>query len=111
MSTEQHQGYTNYATFGVAVTLENDRKMSDHLRAMVERAKSCAPHDPNVASGIWTVAETTRFRLSEAIKDYVERLAESRETAPMQAQLIQAGLSEVDWVDIANVELRRSEEV
>ena len=96
-----HQGYANYATFGVAVTLDNDQTMSNALHQIVFAAIDNAPADENVRENIWTVEETERFRAVEGIKSYVEDLVERGSPHPMAAQMVQAGLCEVDWDELA----------
>jgi hypothetical protein len=109
-TTEKHQGYTNYATFGVAVTLDNNRPWAERIHAITFAAIDNAPTDENVSGNIWTVEETERFRLSDAIRDYVENLCESgirsvSDAGLMASQMVQAGLCEVDWQDLARTYL------
>lgn len=100
MEATTHQGFTNYATFGVAVTLETDAQHHARVMAYIGGIQRYKAADPNVADGIWTVEETERFRTEEAIRDYVETMVDDVDP-PMAAGLVQAGLAEVDWADIA----------
>lgn len=100
---EAHQGFTNYATFGVAVTLDNNESNLNYVRAAVKQITESAATGSNVSEGIWTKAEATLFNVADWVKDYVESLCElSNDQLGMQSQMIQAGLAEVDWHNIAD---------
>lgn len=107
MEAQTHQGHTNYATFGVAVTLQNDRAMWGAVRQMVAAVEIESDDAENVRNGIWTKDQYVRFTLADRIKDYTERLCEGAVFPQnsghlMASQMIQAGLSEVDWEDVAD---------
>lgn len=101
---DTYQGWTNYATWGVSLVLNNDEgtynAMSEHLAAI-----TAGPviHS-NVTDGIWTADEATRFLMADFLKDFTEDLCGLEdEPGPsmMARQVLQAGLSEVNWDEIA----------
>ena len=99
----EYNGWTNYATWGVALVLDNDEGTYNEVR---ERAESLLAYDhPNVPE-IWTADEAARFGLADFLKDYVEDLC-GLEDDPgptlMACQVLQAGLGDVDWDEIARV--------
>jgi uncharacterized protein with ACT and thioredoxin-like domain len=100
--SEPCEGYTNYATFGVAVTLDNDRTTMETVRAATFTFIETAPDHEAVKDGIWTTDQAARFELADFLKEYAERLVEATNPGFLTAQMAQAGLSEVDWHDLAN---------
>lgn len=107
MNNESCEGWRNYATFGVVVVLDNDRALASKRRSMTKAAVTLAPGTEQVREGIWTVLEAERFTLADALKDWTERELERAQEpcrgpfAGMVAQLVQAGLGDVDWEGIA----------
>lgn len=108
------EGFTNYATAGVAMTLDNCDRGSRHATSDRARAaRDLAPTHQSVKDGIWTVEQAERFRLADTLKIYVEALCEQGQArtgsglgALLVSQMVQAGLGEVDWNDLAEHYLR-----
>lgn len=103
-TTETYNGWTNYATWGVALVLDNDEGTYNEVRERIDRIKEDAPDHRNVPE-IWSAEDAARFEAADFLKDYAEELChlESNEGPTLMArQVIQAGLAEVDWDEIAN---------
>ena len=93
MTTDKtYNGWSNYATWGVALVLGNDQGVDEMVREMGTAS------DPD-------------WRYADQIRDLVESMCEVPDspTSPgegifyplMARQIIQAGLADVDWVEIA----------
>jgi hypothetical protein len=109
-----YNGWKNYATWGVALVLDNDQGTYSRCRAYAEAFvnEAQAPDPPKqVADGIWSEEQYVEFSLEDFLKDYVEELcgleADGDDSAPtlMARQVISAGLAEVDWREIAQNQL------
>jgi hypothetical protein len=107
MQTEaqRYNGWTNYATWGVALVLDNDEGTYNYVRERIEAIREEAAESSQVLAGIWTAEQAARFNAADFLKDYVEELChlESDDGPTLMArQVIQAGLAEVDWDEIAD---------
>lgn len=108
MTDATYQGWKNYATWGVALVLDNDEGTYNEVHEQVTLLRDAADSDPNVTQGIWTAADCVRFRLEDWLKDYVEELCGLDgdlgipEPTLMARQVLHAGLAEVDWTEVAN---------
>ena len=102
MTDQTVEGYSNYATFGVAVTLDNDRDLAEEVAQNIALIRVQAPPSANVIQGIWTVEETIRFETADMLKEIASRLVEDGSPSLMAAQMAQAGLAEVNWEELAD---------
>lgn len=105
-TTETYNGWTNYATWGVALVLDNDETTYNEVRETARAYRDGADLHDNVTAGIWTAEEAVRYELADWIKDYTERLCDDTHLrvpgrSLMASQVIQAGLAEVNWDEIA----------
>jgi hypothetical protein len=107
MTEQTYNGWTNYATWGVALVLGNDEGTYNESRDRARELKDDAPNHRNVPE-IWTAEQAAKFELVDWLKDYVEELCgvgsrEMDEISPsmMAHQVISAGLADVDWDEIA----------
>lgn len=95
-----HEGWTNYATWGVALVLDNEQATHEECRAQARAFVDSADRHDNVPA-IWTAQQAAQFGMEDWIQEYVERLCE-RDGMPLMAQqLVAAGLAEVNWSEIA----------
>ena len=94
MTDKTYNGWPNYATWGVALVLDNDEGSYNMVREVAEGHRT--PDQDPVA----------RFRFSEWLKDLTEELC-GLEDDPgpslMARQVLSAGLAGVDWDEIARV--------
>ena len=104
-----YNGWTNYATWGVPLVLDNDEGSYRYVRdELVPRCRDEAQRwlvdNPSMRDAL-TVDEVTRHRLEDALKDYTEELCgleDDEDRIPLMArQVIAAGLAEVNWREIA----------
>lgn len=79
---QQYEGWANYETWCVNLWLTNDEGLYNDVRELVRRSKGT-----NSAA--------------EAIKAYVEEFNPLADQATVFSDLMNAALSEVDWVEIA----------
>jgi helix-turn-helix protein len=80
---EEYQGWSNYATWGVALIIDNDQGLHEET---LELAREHAD------------AGT----LSEAIKEWVDvMVSEVENSSEMIQQIFQAGYSDVNWYELA----------
>ena len=107
MSDEQgYNGWKNYETWSVALIVDNDERTYSQRQNIVRLALMEARADDQPES--WTPDEHRRYRVADAIKDWVEwaaeiehDVAESQPFSFLWSQLISAALSEVDWDELA----------
>lgn len=107
-----YNGWTNYATWGVALVLDNDEGTYTAVHDQLGEFRADAPDCSQVANGIWTEDQAVRFNLADWLKDFTEELCGLgdfeaygvAEPSPslMARQVIGAGLANVDWDEIAN---------
>jgi hypothetical protein len=96
MQDAGYNGWKNYATWGVALILDNDEGTYNEVNEMVETLRENEP-------------DALKYRLADQIKDYTEMLCglgdndyELPEPSQMAQQLLSAALSDVDWDEIAD---------
>lgn len=101
---QTYNGWSNYATWGVALVLDNDQGTYSYVRERLAELRKSSPSLYNVQQGIWTADQAIRFELADILKDFTEDLCGLEdEPGPtlMARQVIQAGLSDVNWSEIA----------
>jgi hypothetical protein len=96
-----YNGWTNYATWGVALVLDNDQYTYEQVREQVQIERNSVKSNGNVIAGIWTEEDAVRFELADWLKDYTEMLCGLEdeglgipEPSLMDKQVISAGLAE-----------------
>lgn len=101
-----YNGWTNYATWGVALVLDNDEGTYNERREVARRLR-----EEIAESNLQNPMQEARFELADWLKDYTETLcgigSESEdygiaEPTLMAQQLLGAALSDVDWDEIAS---------
>jgi hypothetical protein len=108
MSDQTYNGWSNYATWGVALVLDNDEGTYPQVREMARDCRDAACEHPNVSGHIWDLEQAERFLFADQLKDYVESLCGLdddlgvTEPTMMAKQVLQAGLADVDWQEIAD---------
>lgn len=107
-----YNGWTNYATWGVVLVLDNEQETHERCNLEADYHKRMAPGTSQVLDGIWTEKQSARFRMVDWLSDYVEDLCgiEGDSLPLMARQLIGAAMSDVDWDEIANHYLSALEE-
>lgn len=96
-ATDTYNGWTNYATWGVALVLDNDEGTYSHVWDVLVRRATEAAAESDIGK--------PAYYLADALKDYTEELcgleSDNDELSMMARQVIAAGLCEVDWDEIA----------
>lgn len=105
---KRYNGWTNYETWCVHLWLTNNAGSYCYWsdEAAVHRGEA-SDHE-NAKQGVWSVEETARFTLADAMKESFEQfhpfrgehLAKPREP-DVYCDLLDAALSEVDWHEVA----------
>jgi hypothetical protein len=100
MTTETYNGWTNYATWGVALVLDNDEGTYNAVREHIAMERGTDESEDYVMP---TDEDAVRYRLADWLKDFTEELCglESEDLSFMARQVLQAGLADVDWDEIA----------
>lgn len=92
-----HEGYKNYATWGVALIIANERGRYEYWQEVAreiqaEFSQENPNEDPQGAIAI---------RLADRLKEEIESEVEEASGNEMISQLLEAALSEVDWDEVA----------
>lgn len=92
---ETCEGYSNYETFSVAVVIDNDKGSYTYWRERAREELATAKADQ-----VATVGERARWNLADALEDHVR--SEAPELTEYYSSLLLAGISGVDWREIAD---------
>jgi hypothetical protein len=97
MSKEEigYQGWTNYETWAVKLWIDNEMFSQEYW---LERAKEWKTKPST--SDVWSQAESAKFNLADELKEQFEEENPIKD-ASVYADLMNAALSEVNWVEIA----------
>ena len=88
---EGYQGWKNYATWGVALIIDNEQGYYNRAIQMVDEIMSKEDK------------ELVRVEVADALKAWVEDEPAALDgLSDMQQQLINAALSDVDWMELAD---------
>jgi hypothetical protein len=104
MSDERYNGWTNYATWNVALWLGNDQGLYNAYREMV--AEVC--EDVTEPDYEWqTIHDSRKYAVAERLESFVDDLAEETcfgvvEGASFVTDLFGWALGQVDWFEIAD---------
>ncbi len=101
LAEERYNGWSNYETWTVSLWLDNDEHTYRYWRDETRRVREEAGFDPRVRAGVWTVDEAARLNLAEQLKEEVTNAVPLRQ-ASMYTDLLNAALSEVDWLEIVD---------
>lgn len=90
----EHQGFSSYESFSIAILIDSDKKQLSLWLKIAERCLKApsivkAPHPQ----------EAAELYLAELLKDHFD--TESPEIPSPWNELCNAGLSRVDWLDLA----------
>jgi len=100
METKEHNGWTNYETWAVALWIDNDQLSYQRWHDAAAEARQEAAQCPQVAEGIWEAKDAPRFLLADWLKDEITSEAPLSE-ADVYTDLLNAALGEVNWSEIA----------
>lgn len=111
MTDSTYNGWTNYATWGVALVLDNAEGTQSYVDEMAAELRDDASSAGQVTEGVWTEAQYVRYQLADRIKDFTEQLCGLDdelglpEPSLVAQQLLGAALSDVNWDEIAENKL------
>lgn len=100
MSDKKYNGWTNYETWAVALSIDNEQSSYLYWREEAERHYREAAKSDRVRKGACSAAQSATLALAEQLRD------EIRDDSPLDAptvytDLLNAALGEVDWYQIA----------
>src|SRR5215471_5290881 len=103
MSEEKgYQGWANYPTWAVNLWLANDEGL--YREALDRVAGECedAAWASQVEQGVWTVEESRRYHVADALKGWVRNELAPDLGASFAADLLGFALDQVDWYELAD---------
>jgi hypothetical protein len=99
-----YNGWKNYETWSVALIVDNDQRTYNEAREITRDAI-----ENGESSEFWTEEERRRYRVADALKDWVEteleestQMTEAQPFSYLVAQLVRAAVGDVDWDAIAD---------
>lgn len=100
-----YQGWTNYETWNVDLWLNNDQSSYNHWRSEAQDAWDEAS-EPSANARLtgrepFTREQRAAFILEKKLKEELDDLAELPELPSFYSDLLNAALSEVNWLEIA----------
>jgi hypothetical protein len=98
---EKYNGWTNYETWAVGLWIDNDEFSQSRAYELGKEMLKNAPKDSNVKDKIWTVCETAKFRLADALKDQFDDENPLSGEASLYSDLMNASLGDVNWHEVA----------
>jgi len=107
---KKYNGWANYETWCVHLWLTNEEGSYRYWSEEAERQSKEARRCEEVRDGIWTVAEASRFRLADQLKEHIgEASPLSDGDCSLYMDLLNAALCEVDWAEVAEAFLEEVE--
>ena len=109
MSDETYNGWKNYETWAVGMYLDGNYDGASTYYAALETVRDVIGRD-HPTSEYWTVAESRRYNVADALKDLVEEYNNPHmidddhpeQLSGLVADLFGAALSSVDWHELAD---------
>lgn len=103
-----YNGWKNYETWVVGMALDGNYTGEGDYHAVQELMRDTLEGiegDENVRDAIWSLDDARKFRVADALKEYV---AEYLLPAPegLAGDLMGAALDEVDWEELAESKAR-----
>jgi bifunctional pyridoxal-dependent enzyme with beta-cystathionase and maltose regulon repressor activities len=90
---KKYNGWNNYETWLVALWIDNEEWSYNYARELAQDVKR---ENPNVDDII-----THTGILADVLKDWIEETNPLKDNANLFTDLLNAALSEVDWMEIA----------
>ena len=97
-----YQGYANYPTWAICLWIDNEEPLHDQAHEMARQCRADAPDHEQVAYGVWTEDEATRFALADDLKEWVaDDLLPELDNGPA-SDLLQWAFEQIDWHEVAD---------
>ncbi len=115
---ERYNGWKNYETWAVGMYLDGNYDGPGTYYETIERVKIALAQD-HPASEYWTVEQSKRFAVADALKNWVEENVNPHmvdddhpdpQLHPLVSDLLGAALSEVDWQELADARIESASE-
>ena len=100
MDAKTYNGYANYETWAVCLWLNNDESSYRYWKEGAEEARAEADRCWQVKAKVWSEEQAPVYLLAQWIRERLTLVAPNLEAGPY-ADLLNAALSEVDWVEVA----------
>lgn len=119
MTDETYNGWANYETWAVGMYLNGNYDGPGTYYAAVETVRAAIEDIEHPTSEYWTVEQSYRFTVAEALKDMVEEYTNPHtidddhpdpQLHPLVSDLLNAALSSVDWDEIADAWIESAQE-
>jgi hypothetical protein len=108
MSDTRFNGWTNYATWAVAVWVASDEDRQFYWCEQATLHRAYSSRDQMILEGRWTPEETAIYSLADQLKE--ETSGNAREIVDCAYfDLLNAAFSEVNWEEIAECFLEHTE--
>ena len=96
-----YQGYTNHATWAACEWLYNDHETYLFCRRLTRKARLDAEDCEQVAEGIWTEADASRYLLADRLKEYLAELNPLQNQPSVFSNLMTSALDDVNYRELA----------
>lgn len=106
MTTDTYNGWKNYPTWNVNLWLSNEEPL---YREAIERTRAILDGE-HPTSDVWSVEESRRFGVADALKDWVTDELAPDLGASFPADLLGWALDHVDWNEIADAWIETADE-
>ena len=93
--------YKNYETWAVSLSLDNDYDVYQHWHGRRVIIESQSDYAEQVKSGIWTWQQYTLYTLASEIEESIKGKNPFVDQANIYTDLLNAALSVIDWVEVA----------
>lgn len=98
MADNRYNGWRNYETWNVKLWIDNDEGSYHYWQ---DRAQEIFD-DADECDDTFSKSDSARLALADALKDEIDEQGAPDLGACMYADLLNAALSEVDWMEIAD---------
>jgi hypothetical protein len=105
MAEERYNGWTNYATWNIALWLGNEEGSYSYWRERTQQA-----YDDAEAEGTFTRKEQAALDLSRQLQDEIEEGNPLADQPSMYSDLLGSAISDCNWYEIAENWLEDVEE-
>ena len=99
--SETRNGWTKYETKLIDVWLRTDEARLQHCHELANESLEVAAGGESYTSGISDIQRSARFELADRLRAMIDRQNPLNDDSSVYADLLNAGIAEVDWHEIA----------